>query len=187
MSITDITNKIITDASEKSANIIKAAEITAKEISSKTEVLKKNIENEYSQKTIHTLKENEKKIISAAEQEVKLHIDKEKRFAVDTIFKNALKKISSLSDEEYEKIILSLFKNIPNNTNGKIIIPEEKELVTKKAIRKIGFNYEIETTNNFKYGFIFSEKNTESNFSFEDILKNKKSILEVEVARILFS
>ncbi len=187
MPIADITNKILADASKKAEGILKDAEIKVFEISNATKILKENTEKDYIKKTESMLVENERRVVSVAKQEVKLIIDTEKRKAVDTMFEDALKQLLSLSGKEYEEIILSLMNEIPKNTDGKIITPKEKEEETENALKKVGLKYSIKTTNKFKGGFIFWGENFESNFVFEEIIKNKKSFLEVEVAHLLFS
>ena len=187
MSITDITNKILDDASKEAELVIKNAEAKASEISNTTKTLKENIKKEYSRQLEKTLKENERRITSAAEQEVKLKIDNAKRTAVDNVFKTALSQLLSLKDEEYEDVVLSLFKKLPKETDGKIIAPRERIDATENALKKAGLKYKVETTTKIKGGFIFLGENFESSFVFEEMLRNKKSALEVEVARILFS
>ncbi len=187
MPIVDITNKILADASKEAESIIKNAETKVSEILDTTETIAENTKKEYTQRTDKVLAENEKRIISVAEQEVKLEIDRAKRTAVDTVFENTLKQLLSLPSKEYEEMILSLLNELPENANGKIVAPKERKKETENALKKANLKYDIETTNEFKGGFIFLGENFESNFVFEEILRNKKSALEIEVAHILFN
>ncbi len=187
MPIVDITNKILADASEEAGSIIKNTETKVSELSDATKILKENTKKESVQKTNRILEENERRIVSAAEQEVKLKADNAKRTAVDIVFENTLKQLLSLPSKEYEEVILSLLNELPENTNGEIIAPKERKIETESALKKAKLKYEVEATNKFKGGFILLGENFESNFVFEEILRNKKSALEVEVARILFN
>lgn len=187
MSITDITDKIITDAVKEAGHIISGAEQKVREIEKQLELSKKETADKQKEEVKKNLLENEKRITSAAYQEVKLQTDKAKRESVDETFNDTLLALFSLSDENYGVILKNLLISLHVDISGKIIAPKEKLKITKKILGELQIKNPITSTGEFKGGVIIIGDNFEYNLTFENLLAAKKSSLEVGVAKILFT
>jgi len=187
MAITDITNKIFTDAVKEAECVIADAEQKVQEIKKHLELSKKEITDKQKEESKRNLLENEKKITSAAYQEIKLQIDNAKRNSVDETFNEALLTLLSLPDEDYEIILKKLLMSLHKDISGKIITPKEKIKVTKKILEELHIKNPIISTDKFKGGVVIIGDNFEYNLTFENLLASKKKLLEVDVAKILFT
>ena len=186
MPISDITDKIIEDAKKEAGYIIDAAKVKADEIEKRIERKKKDVIKESESNLQKTILENKRRVVSAANQEVKLRVDNTKREKVDEVFDTALKNILSLPDEEYKTLLKGLLKNIPKDVEGEVFAPKEKVAITKEALKAAGLKNIVTPTDKFKGGIVITGKDFEYNLTFENILADKKNSLEVEVAKILF-
>lgn len=187
MPIADITNKITEDALKEAENIAAGGELKSKEIKEATEKLKSEIAETQKNVLEKNLSENERRVVSAANQEVKLKIDKSKREAVDETFSMALSRLLSLSDDEYETLLVKLIGSLDKNMDGEVAAPKERVGITKKILKKLKMGYPVKSTDKFKGGIIFTGDNFEYNFTFENILRDKKGSLEAELSNLLFS
>jgi len=187
MPITDITDKIITDAVKEAEHIISGAEQKVREIEKQLELSKKDIIDMQKKEVERNLLENERRITSVAYQEVKLQTDKAKRMAVNETFDDALLELLSLSDENYGVILKNLLTSLHKDVSGKITAPKERTKITKKILEKLQIKTPITPTDEFKGGIVITGDNFEYNLTFENLLANKKSSLEVDVAKILFT
>lgn len=187
MAITDITNKILEEA-RKRADLLRAdADATAQHIIEETEEKKKELKEAHQKKLSKAIEENKKKIVLAAELEVKRKLDAQKRALIEEVFALAAKELSSLSDKEYEEVITALAQSLPEKSAQTLRVPEQRKTVTEQAIKKAGITCAaVQTSPNITGGFIVEGENFSYNLSFEEIIANKKSELEVSVAKLLF-
>ena len=187
MAITDITNKIIEEA-RKRADILRAdANTTAQHIAEETQEKKKKLEEVHQKNLAKAIEENKKKVELAAELEVKRKLDAQKRTLIDEVFALTAKELSSLSDRDYEEIIISLAQKLTEKSAQTLRVPEQRKETTENAVKKAGVTYAaVQTDPNITGGFILDGKNFSYNLSFEEIIANKKSELEILVAKLLF-
>ncbi len=186
MPIADITDKILADAAKKGVDITNTAKDEAGKIKEGLEKSKKEM-RENSEKILKkTLSENERRVTSAAEQEVKLLIAAKKRNVIDEVFNLALQKLLSLSGAEYKGLLKKTLKQTTGIDDGEILAPEERVGVIKEVIKELGLKNTVIPTDKFKGGVLIIGKDYEYNLTFENILANKKSSFEAEVAKLLF-
>ncbi len=186
MPITDITDKIIADATKEAEHIIDGAQVEAQKTEKRLVVSKKEITEENKKVLEKALSENKRRVVSAANQEVKMQIDNVKRSAINEVFEIALKDTLSLSDKEYKALLKSFLVNIPSETKGEVFAPKEKVAITKETLKESNLTNTVTPTDKFKGGIIIVEKDFEYNLTFENILADKKKFLEVEIAKLLF-
>ena len=186
MPITNITDKIIADAAKKAEHVVDGAQVKAQKIEKRLGALKKEIAEENRKGLEKALSENERRVVSAANQEVKLQRDNAKRDEINEVFDIALKDILSLPDKEYKTLLKGFLANVPDGTEGEVFAPKEKVAVTKEALKEVGLRNTVTPTDKFKGGITIIEKDYEYNLTFENVLADKKTSLEVEVAKILF-
>ena len=186
MPIADIEDKILKDAIKKAGCIVDEAKNEARKINSEAEDLKKEILKEGADSLKKIIAENEKRVVSAANQEVQLLIAKNKRKMLDEVFDTALQKLLSLSDAEYKKMLKKILEKTVGITDEKIFAPKEKVSVTEEVLKEMGLKNAVIPTSKFGGGIIAVGKNHEYNLTFENILADKKNSLEASVAKILF-
>lgn len=189
MPITDITNKILSDATTEAEHIIAGAKQEAQEIKKQLELQKKEITNKQKKETEKNLLENERRVTSAAYQEVKMQTDKAKRAAIDETFDDTLLALFTLSTEDYEIILKKMLALLPKNISGEVevITPKEKEKITKKILKELQIKNTITPTDKFNGGVVIIGDKFKYNLTFENILSDKKKLLEVDVAKMLFT
>lgn len=187
MPIADITKKILDDASKEAAAIVNEAKDKAKNILETLETEKEILKKKNEEAVKKTLEENERRIISAAEQEVKMRINNYKRNLIDEVFNTALNKITKLPEKDYASFLKKILSTVPKNKTGKIFIPKERAGITKKILTECGFENKTVLTDKFSAGIIIENDTFEYNLTFKNILADKKNALEVDVAKLLFS
>ncbi|MCK5591632.1 MAG: V-type ATP synthase subunit E [Candidatus Pacebacteria bacterium] len=187
MSLSDITEKIIKEAEEKAEQIGKesAAQIVSIEEGTKKISAEKKEAHALSIKNI--LAENKKRVSAAADHETKISLEREKRAELDNIFSTTLKKLESLDDNDYSKILSSLLKNLPKNISGIAACPAKRISITKKVLQENGITVDITEDNTISGGIIIRENKAEYNLTFTRKMEDMKKSLEIEVSSILFS
>ncbi len=187
MSLSDITEKIIKEAQDHAEQISKeaAAQIVSIEEEAKKMIVEKKQTDALSVK--NTLAENKKRVFAAADHETKISLEREKRAELDNIFSTTLKKLESLDDNEYGKILASLLKNLSKDISGIAACPAKRVSVTKKVLQETGINVDVMGDNTISGGIIIRENNAEYNLTFTQKMEDVKKDLEIEVSSILFS
>ena len=187
MSLSDITEKIIKEAEEKAEQITQesAAQIVSIEEEIKKITLQKKEARALSIKNI--LAENKKRVSAAADHETKISLEKRKRVELDNIFSTVQKKLESLDDNEYGKVLASLLKNLPKDILGIAVCPAKRISVTKKVLQENGITVDVTGDNTISGGIIIREDNAEYNLTFTRKMEDIKKSLEIEVSSILFS
>ncbi|PIS04991.1 MAG: hypothetical protein COT81_03435 [Candidatus Buchananbacteria bacterium CG10_big_fil_rev_8_21_14_0_10_42_9] len=110
-----------------------------------------------------------------------------KQAVIDEVFKQALAKLSSLNDSEYEKQIVKLIKALPQGIDGEVIPVKGKESITKKALKASGKNCKVGAEAlNGGGGFVFQSQDVMIDSRFDELIATLKSELTPEVANIIF-
>lgn len=187
MAISDLTQKITKDARDKSADIAAQSQDQINKVASETETLTQSKREIFTRELKKTLEANIKKISASAEQEAKMIVDEKKRQILNGTFKEALKKLQSISDKDYEGIIVKLLKTIKETESMVLTTPKNRVEITKKALTSLKLTIPVKETKDITGGFIMTGDNFEYNFSFEKIISDKKNQLEIDVANILFA
>ena len=187
MAISDLTQKITKDARDKSADIAAQSQDQINKIASDTEAVIQTKRETFAQELKATQEANVKKISASAEQEAKMTVDEKKRQILNGTFKEALTKLQTIQDKEYEVIITKLLKTIKENKDVTITTPKNRIEVTKKALTALKLTIPVKETKDITGGFIMTGDNFEYNFSFEKVISDKKNKLEIDVANILFA
>jgi len=187
MALQDIINTIKKDAKKQADNIRSRGK---KDIQAIREKGKKLLQDEI----VKIEKEIEKegnKVINKARLESNIEernqIVLAKRELVDEIFSKALENISNLDDNQQIQILASLINQLPDVKNGEIVSAVEKKEITRKALDQSNKNFLV-TENEFPGigGFIFKSSKIEVNNSYEELLKNLREKIEVEISKKLF-
>src|SRR3989339_591286 len=188
MSLTDITNKILSDANKKAENIIGDGQkeldkilaeknqqiVNAIQIikdRSKERALKIQEQTEFKERML------KKNILLTVKQEL-----------IDQVFETAKEKLLKLNDEEFINLMVKMLQSTDMVEDAEIITSSSKKDLIKKAIQKAGLSYKISDKNLPKGedGFILSSKIVEVNNTIENYINTSKKEFSVVIAKRLF-
>lgn len=186
MAISDLTEKILSDAKQFAVGVKDENDTKVSEIEKSTTDTVNSLTKESEGETKRILADNEERVISSAKQEVKIELDRAKRNALEATFVTAYKELVKLSDGDYEVLVEKLLKSLPAETKGKLSTSTKRRKSTETALGKVGLSLTIETDDSIEGGFTVEGSDYEYNYTFSKILENKKQELEIEVANILF-
>lgn len=193
-----IIEKIISDANEKAEEIIKKAKQDAESINEiahkkAADMAKKADENAASE--AQTVKQ---RAIASANMESKKLILKKKQELIEEAFETARKKIDTMDNESFEKLMISLMaKEAETGTETVIIAKKDQTRLSKDFIDKV--NSELKSKGaasaslkfsdeqrDIESGFILQRGDIEINDSFDSLLRQKKEELSAQIVKILF-
>ncbi len=196
MALTDITDKILTDAKVKSEEIAKEAEVEAKrileDVLSESAKIKENILKKAERQSAKKLKSAE----ISFKLKLKNTLLREKQDILDEVFKTSKKILLGLDRGEYKNLIKSMLLVAVKTGSEEVIISEKdkdrldegffnlinSELVQsgKKGNLRPIFDKSLEG------GLILRNKNIQTNCSIDTILKLIRPEIESEIVGILF-
>ena len=189
MALTDILQKITNEANKKAAFIKQVAdneiEKIQKEAKYKADVRKSEIEGKVETQSAAVVEKS--KIL--AKMEGRSITLKQKREVIDQAYKEVEKKLNTLDNHEYLKLITEMIKHaIESVEKGSLTVPADHRKQTEEAVQKAGADYHVQSeTNDFKGGFILTSGKVEINLSFPYLIqKIIRPATELEVAKILF-
>lgn len=190
--------KIIDDAKERASQIITNAREQADGVlqeaqhrieSEKQNLLKiaqKNADEEYD------------RAVAMGKMEIRKNVLAQKQSILDEVLNRSFEKIINLPVNEYLDFLCRLAKDLIKTGDEEIILSEnDKERIGKQFVEILNKQALIENrrgaiklsdeSRQMAGGFILRSGNVEINYSIEDVLKAKKSEIEIEVANILFN
>lgn len=194
--LNNITSKIIEDGNKKASEIEEKAKLEGKSILDKYEkkALAKKEEILAKAKAEGLIKVE--RILSNSVLKIRNEKLRAKQEIVEEIFEEAIKRLSSLKDEELREFIKKSILNLNIDGDEEIIIREEdKDKIDYsfiqsineelKAKGKIG-NIKLNFSKTLKPGFVLSKNGIDINNTFESLVQNNKDTLEQEVISALF-
>lgn len=197
MPLEKIIERIISEAQEEAKQIRKEAKDKAKEIigEGKKEALQRREEILAAAK--NRAENNKRGIISQARLESRNSILKIKREILDTVFKQALEELLSLSSSRYRALLKNLLLKTEKIGRAKIISsPSSRKYFDSRfisevneALKKEGKETRLELateTRPLPRGFILQANGIEINYSFPVLLESVREKLEPEVFKIIF-
>ncbi len=179
-----IIDKIMAEAQAERDKIIAEAQKQVDAVIQKAEDL---AEKELLSATVESRQEAEKtasKEISGAQREAKNRILKVKQECLGKAMELALQKLTSLAEEEYKDVILSMLEKAEKGDEI-IFSPQDKQRL-ESTVREKGLQV-CSQTRDILGGFIVKKGEIEYNYSFEAIMAVEKEELEQIAAKILFA
>lgn len=196
MALTDITDKILTDAKLKAEEIAKQAEVEAKktleDALSESTKIKENILKKAEQESAKKLKSAE----ISFKLKLKNTLLREKQDILDEAFKAAKKILLGLEPQEYKNLIKVMLLEAVKTASEEVIISyHDKDRLDegffnmvnselaksgKKGNLKAVFDKSLEA------GFILRSKNIQTDCSIDTILKLIRPEVESEIVGVLF-
>ncbi len=179
-------NRIIEDAQKKAADIIADKEREAEEKRQAT-LKKSEVLGE----------EQRRKMLSAANMDIRKHELSVKLKLIDETFEHVLEDVRNMSDDEYEELLLNMLLGSSLKGTEQVVFPRESGRISRhKIIKQLNRRLKAEgkpgkievatDAGDFEFGFIIRSGGVEMNNSLEAILNTMREEIEPEVAAILF-
>jgi V/A-type H+-transporting ATPase subunit E len=186
MAIIDLTTKILDEAKKRAAEIKADSSEKTAEIEHETASQVVTLTETATAQTDKLLADNERRVISTAQQEAKMELDRAKRESLETVFSAAKKELAGLDGAKYEAFVAKLLGTLPKDVTGTLLTSPKREKETQTALTAAGLSLTLATDDSLEGGFLVRGDDFEYNYTFEKILADKKSELEIGVATILF-
>ena len=174
-----IIDKIIAEAEEAAKSILDKAQKEADEIlrTGPVDVFDRYAEDEAGKARA--------KEISGAEMQAKKAVLEKKQSILADIIAEAEKRLSSLDDAEYAKVIGGMLERLDKSCGTEIIVSRKDQKRLADVIAEKGFTLS-EKTGDIGGGFIVKNGDIEYNYSFASIINVEKEEIQQIVAGILF-
>ncbi|MGI6778380.1 MAG: V-type ATP synthase subunit E [Acetivibrionales bacterium] len=192
-----ITGRILEDAQNRAKSNILEAEKKASDIIRTAEEEARKKQKEIIDKAFVAADERKNRMISIAELEGRKEKLKTKQAMISEVFNKIHERLNSISDEEYEKILVNMVVNSVRDGDEEVLLSEkDKNRISSKFIKKIN-NMLFEKglkgkavlspqTRDIRGGFILKKGDVEINNSFEAIIKMQRDELEELIVAELF-
>ncbi len=186
MALEDILNTLQAEAEQEIDKINKQAD---KELSE----LQKVYDEKYSTERQKSLSEIKSQIQREVDMELfqvkssqRRKLLQAKREVLDKIFAQALKRLTEISDSDYVKLLAKLMNDI-NESSGDISASAGKEKQTAEAIKSSGKHFTLATeTIPAVGGFMWQGKNVTIDMTFESLVEDLRSQIEMEISQDVF-
>lgn len=110
-----------------------------------------------------------------------------KRDLLNKVYDTVTKKISKLSDQEYEKLLGKLLSNLPT-VAGVVESAKGREKVTLQALTKLKTKHKLaDKSLPVAGGFVWHGEDFDIDLTVEKLVENIKTKTEIEVAKKIFS
>lgn len=195
MAFEDILNRILDDAKKKAREVEDEAKAEAQRIvedaKKKAESIKAKLLEEAKSRT----QEEGKRMLSLTRFEARNLVLAQKRAALDAAFEEALKRLTSLPDGEYGKLVKKmLLEAVVTGEEEVIVSPSDRERLetilggVNADLRKKGRKGKLklsQETRDLNGGFVLRSDGVEINNSFSAILDSLREELELDLLKIL--
>lgn len=195
MSIENILDRIGVDIENSIEEIREKtrAEVAAiaKEYAHRAEKLKSELEG----KAHARAKEEERRLIVSEQLELRKTILAKKREILDELYRAAVKRLESISGEEFLELVQELITS--NAVSGReeiIISSKQKKLFTPGFMKKLNGSYAgtgsftvADDQGDFSWGVVLREGKRAVDLSLEVLFEQLKEKIESQIAEVLFS
>ena len=177
-----IIDKIIADAEEQKARILKEANVQADAVIIKAEDAAEREMNIAKEEALTEAEKAAAKVISGAIMDAKKAVLETKQMCLENALSSAKNKLLNMPKAEYEKVLVGMLENAEK---GQILLCEKDRKSLGKTLTEKGYEVSSETRD-ISGGFIIKKGEIEYNYSFEAIMTVEKEQLEQIAAEILF-
>lgn len=185
-----VAKKILDDAEEERGKIIKEAKKSVAKITKNIETELKHLKEE-TKRLVKEAQDREcRRLVGLANLELRNEALRAKREIIDTVFADALEHLLARKREDYLDLI-KLFLERTGLKDGEIIVSEEERYIDEEFLKamneKLKADFKLsKEKGSMKGGFILHKDKLEIDCSFEALLNEKREVLEVELAKMLF-
>lgn len=183
MSSNTLVAKITADTEAKVAAIKAEADAAVKEIEAETESRLAALEAEAAAALDKKQHQAELVITSKAKQESKIALQRAKRRAIDGIFNDVFKELTSLTSDEYVTFFGAQAKQLlPEGVKvSKAVAPKSRNVETAKILESLGHTVEVGTDSRITAGLIAHTDDGVYDLSFDRVFAEKRAELEMEI------
>lgn len=125
------------------------------------------------------------KEVSGAELDGKIKVLNEKQSILKEIIELAHKKLESLPDAEYSKVIGVMLEKLDENVGKEVIFSAKDQDRVKSVVKEKGFTL-LDETRDIDGGFIVKNKSVEYNYTFTSIMAVEEEQIKQVIAEIVF-
>jgi V/A-type H+-transporting ATPase subunit E len=187
MALDDIIKSIVAEAEAEADEIKKGAD-------QKIAELKKDYQKQKDERRQKIMAEAETAAEQKVEQACFLATSKmraktltKKQEIIESVYQKALKELESLSDNEQQKLMGKLIKNLPDVEEAEIVAAKGSHVAVRKAVDHSGRIFKLSPENvSGSGGFVLRSKTVDIDNRFEALIKRVREETEIEVAKILF-
>ena len=193
-SLQNLIDKIISDCKEDANNIITDAKEKENEILSEEIKKAEEKKNEIITKAKLECESKKQRIISNAHLSVRNDILEAKQKIIDKVYDEALKKLTSMTKQQYLSFIQRSIMDLKIHGDEEMILSKDEKFIDEDFIKNINDklkpNCKITISDekrNFAGGFILAKDGIEINNTFEALISSLKDDVEANIINILFS
>ncbi len=188
MSLTDITEHILSTSNSEAELIRSHARAEVSNIHSETQKLLSAQENEFHTETERIITQTEQKIKNTATQESKLSLEREKNALLESVYSEVSEYITNASDSEYKNFLKKALETVSITDPVTCYAPLARHAITKTVLseQKIPCK-EIKNSPRGVVGIILENESIYIDCSLRQRIADIKKKKNVEVARMLFS
>lgn len=187
-----IINDIMLEAKDEAAKIIAQAEADAKELIASAEKECAAIENEQETRRRAEILRLEKRLTSSRAAQQRTELLKAKRDILNEAVDEAYREITALSGDEYENILIKLFKSRMRGGECTIYFPSGYEPTERlrddlaELAKEKNCTYKISESGKIEDGFIMVYGGIEEHCDFKSLFEEKRDeIFELAAAELL--
>jgi len=196
MGIENITERIISDAQEKAAEIRSGSDKESATIRDDAKKKAESIKSQIIADAKSQAEEEKRRFLAFARLEARNSVLAEKQKVIGEVFDKASKELQSLPDREYEDLIKKLLIKATTTGDEEIIFSSrDRKRITDKLVANVNAalkadgkkgNLKIsQETREIEGGFILKAEGVEINNSFSSLLNLLREELEYKLLEIL--
>lgn len=191
MSVNNLINKIVEDARKQETAILEKSKEEASEILLASEKKIEKMLSDNKEKAIVEGNAMKDRTIQSAILQVRNKKLSAKQEMLDKVFCEAIARLESLDNEEFEKFFITSVRNSGFTGNGEVIVNHKRENAIKSETikeinRELGLELSLGKPSDMDDGFMLKQDNVYRNFTFKAIMDFLKSDLKTVVAKELF-
>lgn len=197
MSVDKIVEKIIGDAEAEARRIEAEASRKVEEIEERAAGEIRRVEEEAEKRAEVEAREQCRRLVSAAQLELRKGVLTEKQNLISQAFERALKRLVELKKDGYQKVVrVLLLKAVEGGDEEIIVCSKDRDRVSPEFLAEVNAEFSArgkkgdlklsEENRDLAGGFVLRKGRRETNCSFESILASVREELEPKVAEMLF-
>jgi V/A-type H+-transporting ATPase subunit E len=196
MSAEKVIEKILTDAREQAAKIIKQAQ---QDHAGEDTKFNQELNRYKSQTEIlaqKAAKQEKLHILSAVRMEIAKQRLAEKRKILDDVFNQARQQVVGLPEHEYRQLMVKLMLDAVETGNEEIILDKNENRINQDVVNQVNQQLASQGKGNLKLsnerqdisgGFILRRGKIKTNASLDVLLNQARKEVEIELAKELFA
>lgn len=191
MSVNNLINKIVEDARKQETAILEKSKEEASKILLASEKKIEKMISDNKEKAVVEGNAMKDRTIQSAILQVRNKKLSAKQEMLDKVFCEAIARLESLDNEEFEKFFITSVRNSGFTGNGEVIVNSKREnAISSETIKKLneelGLELSLGKPSDIDDGFMLKRDNVCRNFTFKAIMEFLKGDLRTVVAKELF-